>query len=627
MAIGNPITLTSNVASKTINVIATASQSLFTVNGGYRINEIAVFRNGVRLVDGRDFTARDGLTVTLLSAATVGDVLEFQVFDTFRVADAITPFDSDQTISGDLNITGILSASQLGSVNFNVTSGIQTFHDVRVGGALTVAGVLTFDDVTNVDSVGYATFRSGINVQGAGSTTTTLNVTGVSTFSEDILIGTGATVGFGSTAYFRDNAKALFGDGEDLQIWHEGSYSIIQENGSGQMFFQSNGTGFEFRKTDGENIAKLNVDGSVELYHNNSKKFETTGVGVTVIGVTTSRGFVLAEDDGIHFRTTAANDLDAILRENSSNTLLINSRNDAILNIDSNGDSTDAHFAIGHGAATGSSTELFRVQEDGKVGVNTNDPKTRFHIHQSKVANAPTRSAALYLENDANCEIQMVGNASNDCQVRFGTGGSSFKGAIEYQLDNDALLAYVDGSERLRIDSGGRLLAGTTSDTAPGAFNAKIQTASTSFDGSISLRRDSNNTGAQSLVFGKSRGSLNGNTIVQSGDTLGTITFFGADGTDLNTAAAQMLAAVDGTPGSNDMPGRLVFSTTADGASSPTERLRILSGGQVNIGGNYTQTTYTMQVTGTFNATSNITQNGNALATNGKAIAMALIFG
>ena len=83
--------------------------------------------------------------------------MEFQVFDTFRVADAITPFDSDQTIAGNRNITGILSASQLGSVNFNVTSGIQTFHDVRVGGALTVAGVLTYDDVTNVDSIGVIT--------------------------------------------------------------------------------------------------------------------------------------------------------------------------------------------------------------------------------------------------------------------------------------------------------------------------------------------------------------------------------------------------------------------------------------------------------------------------------------
>ena len=87
MAIGNPITLTSNVASKTISVIATAGQTLFTVTGGYRINQLAVFRNGVRLLDSRDYEARNGSTVTLLSAATVGDALEFQVFDDFRVAD------------------------------------------------------------------------------------------------------------------------------------------------------------------------------------------------------------------------------------------------------------------------------------------------------------------------------------------------------------------------------------------------------------------------------------------------------------------------------------------------------------------------------------------------------------
>ena len=76
--------------------------------------------------------------------------------------------------------------------------------------------------------------------------------------------------------------------------------------------------------------------------------------------------------------------------------------------------------------------------------------------------------------------------------------------------------------------------------------------------------------------------------------------------------------------------GGILFRTGVT-ANTPTttgsERLRILSGGQVNIGGNYSQTTYTMQVTGTFNATGNITQNGNALATNGKAVAMALVFG
>ena len=65
MAIGRPVSLTNNVASKTISVTATASQTLFTVTGGYRINQLGVFRNGVRLVDGSDYTARDGATVTL----------------------------------------------------------------------------------------------------------------------------------------------------------------------------------------------------------------------------------------------------------------------------------------------------------------------------------------------------------------------------------------------------------------------------------------------------------------------------------------------------------------------------------------------------------------------------------
>ena len=61
--------------------------------------------------------------------------------------------------------------------------------------------------------------------------------------------------------------------------------------------------------------------------------------------------------------------------------------------------------------------------------------------------------------------------------------------------------------------------------------------------------------------------------------------------------------------------------------SDNSERLRITSGGNVNIGGNYTQTTYTSQITGTLNVTGNITQNGATVATTGKAIAMAMVFG
>ena len=126
MAIGRPVSLTSNVASKTISVTATASQTLFTVTGGYRINQLGVFRNGVRLVDGSDYTARDGATVTLLSAADTDDVLEFQIFDDFRVADAISSL-GDQTLDGNLTVTGTVAG---------LTSVTGAMIGIQSGGAL-----------------------------------------------------------------------------------------------------------------------------------------------------------------------------------------------------------------------------------------------------------------------------------------------------------------------------------------------------------------------------------------------------------------------------------------------------------------------------------------------------------
>ena len=67
-------------------------------------------------------------------------------------------------------------------------------------------------------------------------------------------------------------------------------------------------------------------------------------------------------------------------------------------------------------------------------------------------------------------------------------------------------------------------------------------------------------------------------TILQNGDTVGAILFAAGDGTDMRTKSAQILSQVDGEPGSNDMPGRLVFSTTADGGGlTPTERVCVPS--------------------------------------------------
>jgi hypothetical protein len=139
----------------------------------------------------------------------------------------------------------------------------------------------------------------------------------------------------------------------------------------------------------------------------------------------------------------------------------------------------------------------------------------------------------------------------------------------------------------MAIDSSGRLLVGTS--TARANFNNSNISAQLQIEGNTystsALGIVSNGIGATdtlpTLKLARSGGSSVGsNTAVGNNFLLGAVEFLGSDGTEF-VNAAQITAEVDGTPGTNDMPGRLVFSTTADGASSPTERFRITNDGVI----------------------------------------------
>ena len=172
--------------------------------------------------------------------------------------------------------------------------------------------------------------------------------------------------------------------------------------------------------------------------------------------------------------------------------------------------------------------------------------------------------------------------------LAVGTGTTYAPGI--YSPGTDQLALSTGGSGRLFVDASGRLLVGTS--TARSNFFGTTLSAVAQVEGiggaagrgALSVINNDVSNNPPYILLGRSgAASLGSNTVVVNGSRLGTLTFHGADGTSF-IEAATVAGEVDGTPGSTDMPGRLVFSTTADGAGSPTERMRIDSSGRVGIG-------------------------------------------
>jgi hypothetical protein len=148
--------------------------------------------------------------------------------------------------------------------------------------------------------------------------------------------------------------------------------------------------------------------------------------------------------------------------------------------------------------------------------------------------------------------------------------------------NGDANAFFLDGE----VD---RIYLGNNTNTSLNNCDSRLQIVGTDFDkSSISMTRYSNDANGSTLVFGKSRNaSIDGNTVVTANDELGKIRFCGADGTDFGNTAAEISAFCDGTPGSNDMPGGLKFSTAADGGTGAAERMRIDSSGNIKFNSGY----------------------------------------
>ena len=260
---------------------------------------------------------------------------------------------------------------------------------------------------------------------------------------------------------------------------------------------------------------------------------------------------------------------------------------------------SDTNTGIYHPSAdelsivTGGSDRV-RVDSNGRLGIGTASPTT--FVHCSESTNGVT---SLSVENSntgtsARADIIAV---SDSADVRFiatsaaytGVSGwadsgivstsSGASGGLILNAQAGGIKFSYGASERARIDSSGRLLLGITSTAGS---NEQLQVMATT-GAQVGLGKYANDTRGAYFQFHKSRGSLGNHGLVSSGDEAGQILFNGSDGT-FYRACSTIEAWIDGTATTGGaMPGRLVFSTTAGGATSPTERLRITSDGTLQL--------------------------------------------
>lgn len=218
--------------------------------------------------------------------------------------------------------------------------------------------------------------------------------------------------------------------------------------------------------------------------------------------------------------------------------------------------------------AVGDTSQALHITDKGAVATDwnialTTDPNVYVHSN--------TTPATDYLRLGGHtgtaADIDVVGGATLNLQIA-GTSEVTMTATQLNVLDGNSLM--VGGTSPVTISDGD----GSTNLTPTAQIVGTSKT-----DGSLLLMVNSataTSAAAPSVNLVKSaHATLGSNTVVVSGEVLGEVNFFGADGTDFESCAVSIRGLCDGTPGTGDMPGRLSIFTSTDNAETPTERARI----------------------------------------------------
>jgi hypothetical protein len=392
-----------------------------------------------------------------------------------------------------------VNATNLEITNLKANDGTSAGSIADSTGVVTLASsVLTTADINGgtIDGTTLGATTPASVAATTGSFSSTLGVTGAATFSSTVAGAFNGTLGATTPASVAattlsttgdislpDNAKAIFGAGSDLQIYHTGTNSTLVDSGTGTFYIA--GTDIVFLDgTLSERYADFTFEGAAQLYYDNAAKLATTATGIDVTGTVTA--------DGLTVENSLSGATNVFNLQNTSNTANSNSRlkiatggtsgGDPILQLTDNasnwyvfGDQsdsfkfkigtsvTDNKFVIDNGGDisfyedTGTTAKFFWDASAESLGIGTSSPEATVHIQK---ASAGARGATLVINNNATSTV------GNESQITFLTDeGASVAGIANARIkaistnagDGRADITFTTWSgsaegERLRID-------------------------------------------------------------------------------------------------------------------------------------------------------------------------------